>query len=245
MSPDRNEIDLPKHLEKILNKQDRYKPEKLEKKIFKKNPVPGLIREVPELDPYMEATLLSASEMNRDPSLKFEITRDKQLAHCENQIRNILCPLSTLLKKTEEKELYLEDIVELVDQTIILVNQSRLGINFQRQRGILSAILRSDTQAKAMIKENQEMLNKANKSENRLFGRELKRKLKKEGDASDLANILVKKPRYNSQERAPIQNRPFRSVQESSAQGPSWRNSYDEQMPYHPRGGYTSRGNRK
>ena len=73
------------------------------------------------------------------------------MAHAEEQIRNLTGPVSALLVKTESPTLFREEVANLADKIAMMINQVRLAITFQRQRSVLSALRKSDAEAKEII----------------------------------------------------------------------------------------------
>ena len=98
---------LKKKLAKLVNNEEHFSENQIEEKILKKHPVPRNVAPVKELDDYIKGTINHACENNRDDgiqALRFELARDKQLAHIEKKTRDVFGPLSSLLKLTVKAE---------------------------------------------------------------------------------------------------------------------------------------------
>ena len=111
------------------------------------------------MDPFVKDVIDEAIENNpsnqKIQGLKFELIRDRQLKHIEKKVRDTYGPLSSLLRLMEKKNVAKITNTELFDATdkvVVLLNQVRQSIVYQRQRSILSAMKKSDSKAKEIIK---------------------------------------------------------------------------------------------
>ena len=113
-------------------------------------------------------------------ALQFEISRDKQMETLEKKSRDIFGPLSALLDLTVKAEkgeqVDWTMFADLTDKAVVLANQLRNNIIYQRQRAIIGAMKLSDSKAKVEIKLHQKILNKGNKKGD-LFGSKYKKRV--------------------------------------------------------------------
>ena len=89
-----------------------------------------------------------------------------------------------------EVDFDLEKFNDLLEKTMVLLNQTRMAIRYQRRRSFLSAIMRSDYKAKQLIKTHAKAL-RVSKTKGKLFGKKFRKLLKKEESIDDIAKVLM------------------------------------------------------
>ena len=152
------------------NHFNSYIPEKvIEEQLLTENPVPSNIQQVKPLDDFIRS-LLSSQTVR---------TSDHQMEKFQGKILEVMDPLSRLWKGLEDirkapsdetVELPVDKFVTLVEQVILLPGQASLSVSYTRRFNILKMITKDPRKAKAMLKENENVLKK---SETHLFGKKV------------------------------------------------------------------------
>ena len=136
--------------------------------ILNENPVPTNIPKPRKLDEYYKELL----EENR---AKTELTLDGTLEKIQSKTLNIMGPLSKLWFRFEEAlaqennmvQLNLNELIQYLEQSVMLVGQAINVITFNRRLNVLSAVHHMQ-KAKNIIKDQAELLEKPSVD---LFGR--------------------------------------------------------------------------
>ena len=149
---------------------NRYVQERdLKESILTENPVPSNITEVKKLDEFMSHHL---QENNQTSVCTLETTLEK----IQKKNIDIMGPLSKVWHALEsattapddEADLNIEDLLNLVQQTVLLVGQTNNTISYHRWLSALAGALKSFSHAKSMTKDKSTLLQNSGKE---LFGK--------------------------------------------------------------------------
>ena len=89
----------------------------------------------------------------------------------------LLCKLWESLetaKKEQDSSVSINDLIKFVTQSIILVGQTNIALSYHRRLSALDGVMKSTIQAKSMLKNKSELLQKENKD---LFGKEFREQI--------------------------------------------------------------------
>ena len=73
--------------------------------------------------------------------------------------------------KEQDSSVSINDLIKFVTQSIILVGQTNIALSYHRRLSALDGVMKSTIQAKSMLKNKSELLQKENKD---LFGKEFR-----------------------------------------------------------------------
>ena len=123
----------------------------INEKIFTENPVPSNLQVVLALDDFVKTLLVSQTV----------ITTDHQMEKFQEEILQVMGPLSRLWKGLEDVQNESSEAVEvpvdtfatLIEQTTLLLGQSSLSILYARCLNILKTLLKDPRKTKTLLKE--------------------------------------------------------------------------------------------
>ena len=76
--------------------------------------------------------------------------------------------------KEQDSSVSISDLIKFVTQSIILVGQTNIALSYHRRLSALDGVMKSTIQAKSMLKNKSELLQKENKD---LFGKEFREQI--------------------------------------------------------------------
>ena len=76
--------------------------------------------------------------------------------------------------KEQDSSVSINDLIKFVTQSIILVGQTNIALSYHRRLSALDGVMKSTIQAKSMLKNKSELLQKENKD---LFGKEFREQI--------------------------------------------------------------------
>ena len=141
----------------------------INEKIFTENPVPSNLQEVLALDDFVKTLLVSQTV----------ITTDHQMEKFQEEILQVMGPLSRLWKGLEDVQNESSEAVEvpvdtfatLIEQTTLLLGQASLSVSYARRLNILKTLLKDPRKAKTLLKEKTALLQE---DEGHLFGKKFR-----------------------------------------------------------------------
>ena len=155
---------------------NQHKQERdLKASILTENSVPSNITEVKKLDNFMFHLL----KENNQTSV---CTLDTTLVKIQKKNTDVMGPLSKLWHALEsattapddEVDLTIEDLLNLVRQTALLVGQTNNTISYHSRLSALVGAMKSFSQAKSMIKDKSKLLENSGKE---LFGKDFREQI--------------------------------------------------------------------
>lgn len=175
---ERSHYDLSSDMAAYVNKNfDLFIAEKdIKENILKDHPVPRNIDPVKTLDPSLTKILEG----------KQETLADKDLETLQSKIRDVMGPLSriwTIMDEASnkenddrgEKESSLDDLLRLLEKSVMLLGQANNKVVYFRRLNILNLSLHSKSDAKGMLKTYANLLSKSSDSE--LFGKDFRKEV--------------------------------------------------------------------
>ena len=135
--------------------------------ILMENPVPSNLQEVLALDDFVKTLLVSQTV----------ITTDHQMEKFQEEILQVMGPLSRLWKRLEDVQNESSEAVEvpvdtfatLIEQIKLLLGQASLSVSYARRLNILKTFLKDPRKAKTLLKEKTALLQE---DEGHLFGKQ-------------------------------------------------------------------------
>ena len=142
----------------------------LKESILTENPVPSNITKVKKMDEFMSHLL---KEYNQISVCALDTTLEK----IQRKNTDFMGPLSKVWHALEsattapddETDLTIQDLLNLVQQTVLLVGQNNNTISYHRRLSALARAMKSSSQAKSMIKDKIALLKNSGKE---LFGKD-------------------------------------------------------------------------
>ena len=128
----------------------------INEKIFTENPVPSNLQVVLALDDFVKTLLVSQTV----------ITTDHQMEKFQEEILQVMGPLSRLWKGLEDVQNESSEAVEvpvdtfatLIEQTTLLLGQASLSVSYARRLNILKTLLKDPRKAKTLLKEKNSLI---------------------------------------------------------------------------------------
>jgi len=210
------------HLNSFFSKED------LEENILIENPIPDNVQGVQSLDEIV-SMLLSSNEKHLDASL----------LKIQQNVTNIFGPLCRVwsqieqVDKSEEADLSLPVIKELVEKTVLLTAQSINSVMYQRRLFALNAIEKDSKKAASQLKQKADVLKQSSPL---LFGKDFHEYLteaaKMGKKIKELQNAL--RPQSSSQwsSRTPFRKNPSSSRRNDGGQRLLFRREDNNKKPY-------------
>ena len=149
---------------------ENYIPDKdINEKILTENPVPSNLQEVPVLDDFVKALLVSQTV----------ITTDHQVEKFQERHLQVMGPSSWLWKGLEDVRnesseavgVPVDTFATLIEQTTLLLGQASLSVSYARRLNILKTLLKDPRKAKTLLKEKTALLQE---DEGHLFGKKFR-----------------------------------------------------------------------
>ena len=121
----------------------------------------------------------------------------------------------------DEADLNIQDLLKLVQQTVLLVVQTNNTISYHRQLGALVGVMKSSSQAKSLIKDKSALLENSGKE---LFGKEFLDQI------TDIVKALKqsKELLFNSLPASPFRKAPPQSKLHRGGQNISFKRRSDD-----------------
>lgn len=162
---ERCKYSLTKSMANYANEQfEIFIPDKeLKEAVLMLNPVPDNIDPTKKLDDFVRSILKEKRKTGTEV-----INQDNVLEKVQTKIRGIMGPLSRVWKIVEEARessdrkvtISLDELQSFVEQTVIMVGQSSNTVSYHRRLNILQCLTDSQSQAKEMLREKAELLQK-------------------------------------------------------------------------------------
>ena len=136
----------------------------LKESILTENPVPSYIAQVKKLDKFTSHLL---KENNQTSVCTLDITLEKSQKK-NTDVMGTLSRVWHALQKTtaapdDETDLTIEDLLNLVQQTVFLVGQTNNTISYHRRFSVLAGVMKSSSQAKSVIRDKSVLLENSGK----------------------------------------------------------------------------------
>ena len=172
----------------------------LKDSILEDNPTPKNIGKPKELDGFMK-------DLYYDSKKSFMCEGDKKLRKVQQKLYDVMGPLGTLWKnlskgKRRSKTVRGDEIVQLIDQSVILLGQANNAINFLRRMAGLTALGIDRVKASSMLKNNGPEFKPKSKE---LFGKRFRKTLISREKDLKLSRSLI---RDLQQQRKPNRSGP-------------------------------------
>ena len=162
---EKSKYSLTKSMASYANEQfEVFIPDKeLKEAVLMQNPVPENIDPTKKLDDFVRSILKEKRKTGTEV-----INQDNVLEKVQTKIREIMGPLSRVWKIVEEARessdrkvtISLDELQSFVEQTVIMVGQSSNTASYHRRLNILQCLTDSQSQAKEMLREKAELLQK-------------------------------------------------------------------------------------
>ena len=176
---EKSKYKLPHSVADYINEHfEKYIPNKeLKDAILVDNPVPENLDPVKKLDDFARSILKDS----RHSKIANEIVNmDNVLEKVQKKIRDIMGPLSRMMDMIESATGSEEDKVtvslfelkEYMEQTAVLVGQSSNTVSNHRRYNVLNGLMGSTTQAKELLREKTDLLQK---HDTQLFGKKFRK----------------------------------------------------------------------
>ena len=152
------------HLNIFIQEKD------LKESVLKTIPVPSNLQEVRQLDGFMAQPL-------KEKRQKILLQQDAIYEKVQRKNMDVMGPLCKLWEslvtanKEQDSSVSINDLIKFVTQSIILVGQTNIALSYHRRLSALDGVMKSTIQAKSMLKNKSELLQKENKD---LFGKEFR-----------------------------------------------------------------------
>lgn len=193
---------------------ERYVQEKdMRDSVIGENPVPTNFIKTRRLDEHFKE-LLDEKRKRR------ELDTDKSLEHIQSKVLQIMGPLSKLwfcleeAFQSEETSLNLEELLDYIDSTILLVGQSYNMVSYKRRLNVLIGVGTERHKAKAAIKDQAALLEQPGKD---LFGEPFRKHVNETAKAKKKSKEIYQQGKREGERPSEDKNkRPFRS-------GPSFK----------------------
>ncbi|XP_066920582.1 cylicin-2-like [Clytia hemisphaerica] len=160
----------------------------LKDSILEKYPVPKNAGKPKELDTFMK-------DMYYDSKKNFVCESDKKLRKVQQKLYDVMGPLGTLwknlskTKKNSTKTVSGPEIIELLDQSVVLLGQANNSLNFIRRLTGLTSLGIDKIQAASMLKESSEDFKPKS---DKLFGKNFYKTLKHRSKDLKLSRSLIR-----------------------------------------------------
>ena len=159
------------------------KEKTLKDSILEKYPVPENAGKPKTLDTFMK-------DMYYDSKRNFACETDKKLNKVQQKLYDVLGPLGTLWKSlSKAKSVSGEEVIQLLDQSVVLIGQANNSINFIRRLNELTSLGIDKIQATSMLKDFSEDFKP--KLSN-LFGKQFYKTLKRRSKVLKLSKSLIR-----------------------------------------------------
>ena len=180
-----------------------YSDKKLRETIMNEYPVPHGIPgvEVPVMDEYIPEIFMAKKA-------DYGKTQDENWSKVQHRVLDVMGPLSKVwdildtarLVGSENADLDLFEILDLVEKSITLLGQAQVSFNYFRRQGVLYRLTKDPKKAKILLKQHDEV---QSKSYDKLFGKSFYKKLSKSAkirkESREISNQLSEsKPKNNS-----------------------------------------------
>ncbi|KAK3085706.1 hypothetical protein FSP39_007593 [Pinctada imbricata] len=218
------------------------KDDVIKDKILKDNPVPNnSIFSAPQLDEFVEELIEDKKAM------MFTKIHDGSIKFIQKRIGQVMGPLTKIWKtvedgvagKTEESPMGLDELLKLLEKTVMLVGQANVACLYERRLNVLSKVFGDVKKARKSISTNEKSF--ADGTQGKLLGEEYDKVLDKYSKTKKRAREISdslgpstsrKRARYTDQQRFPrrqdqgqgqrgfqSQRRPFRAGPSRTARG--------------------------
>ena len=134
----------------------------LKDSILKTIPVPSNLQEIRQMDEFMAQPL-------KEKEQKMLLQQDAIYEKVQRKNMDVLGPLCKLWEsletanKEQDSSVSINDLIKFVTQSIILVGQTNIALSYHRRLSALDGVMKSTIQAKSMLKNESQLLQKENK----------------------------------------------------------------------------------
>lgn len=231
---DKSKYDLPRSMAEYANEHSEcYIAEKdLKEGVLLDNPVPTNIDPVKKLDDFVRGIIKDSHHSKSSHDL---VEGDNVLEKIQSRVRDVMGPLSRLWSmiekatKSEKQEvnLSIDDLQELVEQTVVMVGQCSNTITYHRRFAVLKNLM-GIQQAKETLREKASLLQKHDKQ---LLGEKFRSHIVEVTKSKNTTMEAFSKSK-NSRRKAPFRNALPTNNQGRSGAGRQITLSRGGQKPY-------------
>ncbi|XP_070532416.1 uncharacterized protein [Ptychodera flava] len=215
---DDSKWNLPTDLQSYVDKHfTKYiKDKTLQKNVLKPHPVPSSKSlSAPKVDSYIDHLYQA-----RGASIEKGI--DRALSQVQQKLLNAMGPLARIWNNLHEVKsaeaspsLDLDETLTLLDQSVLLVGQANVSLNYQRRVSVLTKLTKDPKRTKSILAKHEDILQKPG---THLFGEKFEKVItkiaKSKKRARELANELGNTNRYTNPQKKrrffQINTQPFR-----------------------------------